>query len=147
MKRIELTTLIVAVAAVIGIVSPALAGNKKLVRDITQFANEVASRIVYRADTTVTVSAQGCTLHVEYGSIGTAFDIPLQGTKVSETYMEDGIVLQNEGMTRTVRGRDSEPFGQVILRFDRSDIKTMMQAFERAVAACNSPGSRVAAIY
>lgn len=146
MRNIALKTMIVVVA-VIGIASPASAGKKNLSRELTQFANEVAARIVYRADTSIKVSVQGCSLHIEYGSIGTAFDTPLQGSKLSETYMEDGIVLQNAGMTRTIKGKASEPFEQLILRFDRANIKTMMRAFDRAVATCSAQDSTVAAVY
>lgn len=115
-------------------------------QELSQFAKEVGAKIVYRNGAPVSVSAHECLLHIEFNSLNAAFDLPLQGTATAETEAEDGIVLNNSAMTRTLSGRSPETFQNLILRFHRTDVKPMMKSFERVIAACGGPQPQVAAV-
>ena len=124
----------------------AYAGNKNKAKDMAQFANEVASKLVYRPDVNISVRAQDCHLHIEYGSLNVAFDLPLRGTTLAENETEDGIILSNRQMTRTLKDKTPEAYERIILRFDRKTNKTMIKTFENVIAVCGG-GKTIAAAY
>lgn len=111
-------------------------GEKARNRESAQFANEVAAKIVYRSDANISVRANDCRLRIEYGALSAAIDLPLQGTTLAETDTEDGVILSNAQMTRTLKGGNPEAYEQFILRFERKHVKSMMNAFQNAIAAC-----------
>lgn len=124
--------------------SVAYGGNKRTSGDLSHFANEIAAKLVYRPDANISVRAHDCRLHIEYGALEVAFDLPLKGTTLEENGSEDGIILSNANLTRTVKNRVPEVYERIILRFDRKTVKMMMTAFEDAIAACGG-GKKVAA--
>jgi hypothetical protein len=91
------------------------------------------------------VRARNSQLHIEYGSLHVAFDLALKDTTLSENETEDGIILSNSKMTRTLKGKVPEPYERVILRFERKTVKSMLKTFENAVTTCGG-GRTVAGI-
>ncbi len=120
----------------------AFGSNKNPSKALTQFANEVAAKIVYRQDVSVAVRADNCRLHIEYGKLNVVFDLPLNGTMLTEADTEDGIILSNAQMTRTLKDKMPETYTQLILHFERKDVKPMLKSFENAVGICANEGTR-----
>lgn len=139
--------LVVSILMIVICSAAAYGGNKSTAREMDQFANEVAAKLVYRPDVNISVRARDCRLHIEYVSINVAFDLPLHGTTVAETDTEDGVILSNANMRRTIKDRNPEAFERLILRFDRKNVKSMVKTFENAVKACAGGGTTVAAAY
>lgn len=140
----------IAVLGLIMLVCTATAayGGKKNtpVRETTMLASEVASKIVYRSGTVVSVSApDACRLSINFETLNASFDIPLQGSLVSENDAEDSIVLENKNMTRKIKDRAPEVFERVTLRFSRLNIKSVMKSFSEAISACNAATPAVVA--
>ncbi|MGE5838545.1 MAG: hypothetical protein ACM34H_01325 [Deltaproteobacteria bacterium] len=144
MRRMSLLTMMVISCC---FTAGAHGGGKSaaLDRNTAQFANEVASKIVYRSDAEISVSARNCRLRIEFGTLEATFDLPLQGTTIAETASEDGIVLNNKQLTRTIKNKAPEAFENLILRFNKNDVKPMLKAFDRVITACNGKGSSMAA--
>ena len=122
----------------------AYGGGRNTAKAMAQFANEVAAKVLYRKDVNVAVRADNCNLHIEYGKLNVAFDLPLSGTTLEETDTEDGIILSNAQMTRTLKDKTPETYSQLILRFERKDIKSIRKTFEDAVGICTHDGAKVA---
>ncbi len=137
---------ILAVMIILCAAAGAYGGERTAARkgDMAQFANELAAKIVYRSDAGISVNAQDCHLHIEYGALNVAFDLPLQGTTMDEAGTDDGILLRNKYMTRTIKDRNPEAFEAMLLRFHRNDIEPMMKVFERAIRDCSATGPTVA---
>lgn len=142
MRNLVATVLMIVMCSATG----AYAGSKNTSKDMAQFANEVAAKLVYRPDVNISVRAQDCHLHIEYGSLNVAFDLPLKGTTLAENETEDGIILSNRQMTRTLKDKNPEAYERIILRFDRKTNKTMMKTFENVITVCGG-GKTVAAAY
>ena len=106
-------------------------------REMTQFAKELSSMVVYRSGADIAVSAQDCRLHIEFTSRKVAFDLPLAGTKIASSDSEDGVVLSNDAMTRTVGDRVPEAFPSLILHSNHLDVRPVMKLFEHAIALCS----------
>jgi hypothetical protein len=130
------TIVLLAVLAVLGIAAGAQGAEKKAAREVGRLASEVQNKIVSKTDSDISVQARGCWLHIEFASNNVTFDLPLLGTRMDETDLEDGIVLQNTHMIRTVSTREPESFEKLILKFGRYNSRPVMDAFESAIKAC-----------
>jgi hypothetical protein len=128
-----------AMLAVVGSAAGVQSETVTVAKEVTQLAAEIQEKVVSRSEGDIRVQARGCWLHIEFGSHNAAFDLPLQGTQVSKTDMEDGIILLNSNMTRTISGRGSEVFESLILRFKRHNVNPVTETFENAIRACGIP--------
>ncbi len=142
MRDLMVAVLMIAICSGTG----AYAGSKNNSKEMAQFANEIAAKLVYKPEANISVRAQDCHLHIEYGSLHVAFDLPLKGTTLAENETEDGIILSNAQMTRTLKDRNPEAYERIILKFDRKTNKTMMKTFENVITVCGG-GKTVAAVY
>lgn len=134
MRNLMIAILLTIVTSVLAVIE-ARGGNRGS-GDMSQFANEIAAKLVYRPDANILVRAQNCRLHIEYGALHVSFDLPLKDTTLAESETEDGIILTNSKMTRTLKGKGPEPYERIILRFERKTVKSMLKTFENAVTAC-----------
>ncbi len=116
--------------------SDAYGGSRNASGDLSQFANEIASKLIQRSDMNVTVRARNCRLHIEYESLQVAFNLPLKDTTLAESGADDGVILSNSSMTRTLKGGNPEKFERLILRFDRKTVKSVIKSFEKVIAGC-----------
>lgn len=115
-------------------------GSKKnSLRPADVLANEVMTKAIYQK-TAVVARAKECHLHISFQTVNAAFDLPLRGTKVVLTDNEDGIIVMNRNMTRTIRGRSPEVFERLTLRFSRDNIKPMLKRFDEAIMFCSKKG-------
>lgn len=113
-------------------------------RETNVLVREMTARVVYHG-ARVLAHAGNCRLHVDFEAPDASFDLPLKGTTVREIPSQDSIVVMNKDMTRAVRDKAPEPFGQLVLRLRRESLVPMLKLFE-AIAACSEEGSRVATV-
>ena len=140
------TASLFAMLIIVGLTSGAYGADKRAVKEVSRLAEEVQGKIISRTDASVKVQAHECWLHIEFTDNNVAFDLPLQGTKTAETDLEDGIIVQNRYMTRTVSGREPEAFERLLLKFGRHNSGEIKQSFESAINACGNQQARVASI-
>jgi hypothetical protein len=131
---------------VVGLTAGAFGADKKAVKEVKSLANEVQQKIISRTDAAVKVQAHECWLHIEFEDNNVAFDVPMQGTKVAGTDLDDGIVVQNRYMIRTFSGREPESFERLLLKFGRYNTGAVMQSFENAIKACGTQQARAASV-
>lgn len=126
----------IAVFFMVCVATGAQGADKQTTKEVNQLAAEVQNKIVSRTDAEVKVQARGCWLHIEFAANNATFDLPLVGTVMAETDMEDGIVLQNTHMVRTISNRAPESYERLILKFGRYNSKPVIESFENAIKAC-----------
>lgn len=114
----------------------AYGADRSAVRAANRLAEEVQAKIISKTDADVKVRARDCSLHIEFQDNNVAFDLPLQGTRMAATDLEDGIILQNRNMTRKFADRTAEAFERLVLKFGRHNRGPVMEAFESAIKAC-----------
>lgn len=137
MKYVPLFSLLVAVCAA----SVVYGENGKASGPANALANEVMSKVVYRS-ANVRARAEACRLRISFEPHGAVFDLPLHGTTVAQTATQDGVLVKNKNMTRTIRDRAPESFEQLTLRLHRDQVRSMLRTFDNAIASCG--GSVVA---
>ncbi len=116
--------------------SAADAADRKNDHEMERLSREVRIRMAYRSSEAVRVSALNCRLHVEFGLHHVAFDLPLRGTTVEHAEADNGLVLVNPEMTRTVREGAPERFERLILRIEPDSVREVHRIFESAIAGC-----------
>lgn len=142
-----MTKLITVVCSLLLTVSVAAAQNEEkrsAPREAQILAQEMTSKIVYR-QSNVRARAEECRLYISFEPQNAAFDLPLQGTTIAQTFTRDGIVVLNKNMTRTIRDRAPESFERLLLRFHRDQMQSMLKTFENAIATCNRTANLVTA--
>jgi hypothetical protein len=137
---------LIATMVFVVLATGAQAIEKNVVREVTRLASEVEGKIASKTDKEVTVEARGCWLHIDFASNNVMFDLPLLGTQVTKTDLEDGLVLQNNHMVRTVSSRTPETFEKLILKFGRYNTGEIMDSFEKAIKACGTQQAHAAGV-
>lgn len=141
----RIVTPLVALFVVFGLsVGVQAADKQRGVKEVRRLAEEVQGKIISRTDASVKVQAKECWLHIEFTDNNVVFDLPLLGTKMAETDLEDGLIIQNRYMTRTVSGREPEAFNRLLLKFGRHNSDAVKQSFEHAIDACGGQQARAA---
>jgi hypothetical protein len=140
----RIITALLAMLTIVGLAADVQAADKRGVREVRHLADEVQGKILSRTDSSVQVQANECWLHIEFKDNNVAFDLPLLGTKMTETDLDDGLIIQNRHMTRTFSGRDPEAFDRLLLKFGRHNSSSIKQSFENAIDACGGQQARVA---
>ncbi len=136
------------IAAVVAAVmaSAAFGADRSASKAADRLAAEVQGKIVSRTDNDVKVRARDCSLRIEFQDNNVSFDLPLQGTTLTATDLEDGIILLNRSMTRTIADRQPEVFERLVLKFGRYHSGSVMEAFASAIKACGGPAQVVAQV-
>lgn len=135
-----------AVLIVAGLAGGAFGADKHAVKEVSRLAQEVEGKIISKTDTAVKVQAHECWLHIEFADNNVTFDLPLQGTNLAGTDLDDGIIVQNRFMMRKVSDRQPEAFERLLLKFGTHNTKAVMQTFENAIKACGTQQARATAV-
>ncbi|MDA8100752.1 MAG: hypothetical protein M0042_14140 [Nitrospiraceae bacterium] len=138
---------LVAVLIVMGFAGGVQASEKKTASEVARLAAEVQGKVVAKTAADVKVQARGCWLHIEFAANNAVFDLPLAGTKATETEMEDGIILENNHMTRQIGSRSPEIFERLILKFGRHNVKPVMETFGHAIKSCGDEDAATVALH
>lgn len=135
---------VIGLLVIIGTASVALGEKKNAPPEADVLAKEVMSKVVFRSST-VLARVDDCRLNIRFDATDAAFDLPLQETAVKPAETDDGIVVTNRNMTRTIKNRAPESFQRLALRTHRDMMQPLIKAFQDAIAACGGNTSNVAA--
>ena len=108
------------------------------IKETALLADQMTANMLYRAGSKVSATADGCRLQINFESAQAVFDIPLKSTTLAEDQVEGMIVIKNDNMTRKIKDRTPERFDRLAVRMNRSNVKSIINSFENAIAACSS---------
>lgn len=137
---------LVAMLIAVGFAMNAQGADKQTAKEVSRLATEVQGKIVSKTHADVKVEARGCWLHIEFASNNVAFDLPLQGTQIAVTDLNEALVLENRHMKRTFAGRSPENFEKLILKFGKINSDRVKQSFEKAINACGTSQAGIAEV-
>ena len=135
---------LLSLLVIVGFATGALGADKRAVKAATKLADEVQNKIISKTDRSVKVEAKECWLHIEFRDNNVAFDLPLQGARVTATDLDDAVVVQSRYMTRKVSDREPEAFERLYLKFGTLNAPNVMQSFEKAIDACDGRQAQAA---